>query len=69
MDILVSDPELFDKVVKGNLSAQKKEQLAKSISEGKQGILPGMGDGTGGLFDQEPEPKATPEPKKEKSAT
>ena len=60
VDILVSDPELFDKVARGNLSAQEKEQLAKSISEGKQGTLPGLDEGGGDLFTPPSGPPAIP---------
>jgi hypothetical protein len=66
VNILVSDPELFSQVARGNLSAQEHEQLAKRISEGQQGTLPGVGEAPGGLFDQEVAPK---EPEKSKTAS
>uniref|UniRef100_A0A7C3V4J5 Large polyvalent protein associated domain-containing protein n=1 Tax=Desulfobacca acetoxidans TaxID=60893 RepID=A0A7C3V4J5_9BACT len=59
---MVQYPELFDKVLRGEMALSDREFQAKRQDEGFQWALPGTG--VGGLFEAPPERPAGTEPKK-----
>ena len=58
---MAADPEMFSQVARGNLSAEEQRLLLeKAAIQGQQGVLPGLDEGAGDLFDQPPPKTPTP---------